>query len=59
MEIGHSRGGGDMTYLQQLKNVVADVKVHQRWVQDLEVCVIDMFKYQTGGLRLRVSHNVQ
>lgn len=50
----------DMTaYLQELIQVVAYVMLVQGWVQNLEVCVVDILKNQTRRFGLWIPYNIQ
>lgn len=45
--------------LEQLVDVEANIIIDKTGVQGSEVCVVDVFEYQTGGLGLAVTHDVQ
>mmetsp|Transcript_37563 Transcript_37563/g.103657 ORF Transcript_37563/g.103657 Transcript_37563/m.103657 type:complete len:272 (-) Transcript_37563:16-831(-) len=45
--------------LQQLKDIISQVKVRQRGVQLLEFSVVDILKDERRRLGLRVAHNIQ
>ena len=47
------------TDLEELIDVVSNVPIRQRWVQHLEICIVNVFKYQTRCLRLWIPNNVQ
>ena len=46
-------------YLQQLVQIVPYVMVNQGWVQNLEICVVDILKHQAGSPGLRVPDYIQ
>ena len=45
--------------LQELKNVVSNVIIGQRWIQNLEIRIVDVFKDERRRLGLWITHNVQ
>jgi hypothetical protein len=45
--------------LEQLKNIIPNVKVGQRGIQNLEIRIIHMLKNERGSLALRIPHHIQ
>ncbi len=47
------------TYDQYLVDVVPDIEIGQSWVQDFEVCVVDVLEDQTRRLGVWIPDDVQ
>ena len=47
------------TYLEQLKDVVSHIVVHEFGIQASEVRIVDALEYQRRRLALAISHDVQ
>lgn len=52
-------GMTEIQSLEQLEYVISNIVIRQRWIQNLEIGVVDVFKDQGRSFGLRISHNVQ
>ncbi len=55
----HTIGMAIIQRLEQLKNVVPNIEIRKRRVQNLEIRVVHMLKNETRRFTLRIPHNVQ
>mmetsp|Transcript_3399 Transcript_3399/g.7543 ORF Transcript_3399/g.7543 Transcript_3399/m.7543 type:complete len:331 (+) Transcript_3399:546-1538(+) len=55
----HTIGMAIIQRLEQLKNIIPNVKIRKSRVQNLEICIVDMLENEARSLTLRIPHHVQ